>query len=243
MKKITKILIANRGEIVSRVIKTCDEMSIDTVAIFADNDSCLPYVTEASESYSLGSGTLADTYLNTDKIIEIVKTSQADAIHPGYGFVSENSDFRKRCEDEGIIFIGPSSEAMNLMGDKQASKKALESSGAPLIPGYHGDNQDADFLIDQANKIGFPVLIKATAGGGGKGMRIVRDASDFPEALSGAKSEALKAFANDKVLLERFIESPRHIEVQVMGDSHGNVLHFYERECSIQRRYQKKNRP
>ena len=238
-KKISKILIANRGEIANRVMRTCDEMGIKTVAIYADNDSTLSYVSEASESYGLGSGELSETYLNIDKIINIVKDSGAEAIHPGYGFLSENSGFRQRCEDEGIVFIGPSSEAMDLMGDKQASKLALEKSGAPLIPGYHGDNQDSEFLKKEAVKIGFPVLIKATAGGGGKGMRIVNNEKDFIEALSGAKSEALKSFSNDNVLLEKFIETPRHIEVQVVGDSHGNVLHFFERECSIQRRYQK----
>ena len=239
MNKINKVLIANRGEIATRVIKTCDQMGIKSVAIYADNDSGLEYVNKASESYSLGSGALSDTYLNVDKIINIVKESGADAIHPGYGFLSENSKFRKRCEKEGIIFIGPSSEAMDVMGDKQASKIALEKSGAPLIPGYHGDNQDSDFLASEAKKIGYPVLIKATAGGGGKGMRIVRAEAEFTEALAGAKSEALKAFADDKVLLEKFIENPRHIEVQVVGDTSGKVLHFFERECSIQRRYQK----
>lgn len=239
MNKIKKILIANRGEISSRVIRTCRELGIETVSIFAEDDKELSYVGEATQSVSLGSGDLAETYLNIDKILKIASDFGCDAIHPGYGFLSENAIFAERIHKAGLIFIGPSVHAINLMGDKQASKKALEKFRAPLVPGYHGDEQGEDFLKEQAVKIGFPVLIKATAGGGGKGMRIVRSESDFLEEVASAKREALKAFSNDKVLIEKYIDNPRHIEVQVMGDHSGEVLHFFERECSIQRRYQK----
>lgn len=239
MKKIEKILMANRGEISLRVLSTCRELGIKMVSVFSEDDKELPHALQADESYSLGSGSLAETYLNQDKIIEIAKKSNVDAIHPGYGFLSENTSFCQRVYSEGLIFIGPSVEAIELMGDKKTSKQKMEEAGIPLIPGYHGENQDEGFLKDQASKIGFPLLIKATAGGGGKGMRIVESEKEFSESLASAKREALNAFGNDQVLLERYITSPRHIEVQVMSDTHGNHLHYYERECSIQRRYQK----
>lgn len=237
--KIKKILIANRGEIALRVIKTCKKMGIKTVTLFTEEDRYLPHATAADESYYLGQGSLAETYLNQDKIIEIAKKTQTDAIHPGYGFLSENESFCRRLEKEGIIFIGPSVDAITLMGDKKTSKVRMEEIGIPLVPGYHGDNQDSEFLKKEADKIGYPVLIKATAGGGGKGMRIVHDSASFISELEGAKREAQNAFGFDRVLLEKYIVNPRHIEVQVMSDSHGNHLHFFERECSIQRRYQK----
>lgn len=239
MKEIKKILIANRGEIACRVIRTCQEMDIETVTIYADDDADLLHASLSTESYALGSGALSDTYLNQDKLIEIAKKSGAQAIHPGYGFLSENTSFCKRVTDEGLIFIGPSPEAIELMGDKKASKQQVEKINGPLIPGYHGDKQDVATLKAEAKKIGYPVLVKATAGGGGKGMRIINSDSEFEEGLNSAKSEALKAFANDQVLIEKYITKPRHIEVQVFGDQHGNYIHFYERECSIQRRYQK----
>lgn len=236
---IKKILIANRGEIVLRVLKTAKEMGIKTVSIYAEDDQTLPHAMLSDESYSLGSGELSDTYLNQDKIISIAKASGADAIHPGYGFLSENPLFAKKVEASGIIFIGPTSESIILMGDKSGSKNALEPLGIPMIPGYHGDNQDHEFLAAQARQMGFPVLIKASAGGGGKGMRIVNSEDELLEAIAGAKSEGLKSFSNDRVLVEKYIVNPRHIEVQLMSDTHGNHLHFWERECSIQRRYQK----
>lgn len=237
--KIQKILVANRGEIALRVMKTAKEMNIKVVTVYAEDDKHMPHALYADESYSLGEGSLSDTYLNKEKLIQIAKTSGADAIHPGYGFLSENAEFATLVEKNGLIFIGPTPESIVLMGDKIGSKKALEKLSIPMIPGYHGDDQKIETLAQKAREIGFPVLIKASAGGGGKGMRIVHDDSQLIEALEGAKSEALKAFSNDKVLIEKYIVNPRHIEVQLMSDMHGNHLHFFERECSIQRRYQK----
>jgi 3-methylcrotonyl-CoA carboxylase alpha subunit len=239
MKKIKKILIANRAEIAVRVIKTCRNMGIEAVSIYADDDKDLLHVSMADEAYSLGTGSLHETYLNISKIIEIAKKSNADAIHPGYGFLSEKEKFAKAVEEAGIIFIGPRPENIVLMGDKIGSKVKAESLKVPMIPGYHGQNQDKEFLFKEAKKIGFPVLIKASAGGGGKGMRVVRSDAEFYDSLERAKSESMRSFSDDKVLIEKFIEKPRHIEVQVMSDTHGNHLHFFERECSLQRRYQK----
>lgn len=237
--KIKKILVANRGEIALRVLKTAKEMGIKVVTVYAEDDKNLPHALFADESYSLGSGTLADTYLNKAKLIEITKKSGSDAIHPGYGFLSENEEFARMVEKAGIIFIGPTPESIVLMGDKIGSKKALEKIKIPLTPGYHGDDQSDENLVKEAKKIGYPVLIKASAGGGGKGMRIVHQDSELLESIQGAKSEGLKSFSSDKVLIEKYVVNPRHIEVQLMSDTHGNHLHFFERECSIQRRYQK----
>jgi acetyl-CoA carboxylase biotin carboxylase subunit len=237
--KIKKILVANRGEIALRVLKTAKEMGIKVVTVYAEDDKTLPHALFADESYSLGSGALSDTYLNKAKLIEITKKCGADAIHPGYGFLSENEEFARMVEKAGIIFIGPTPESIVLMGDKIGSKKALEKIKIPLTPGYHGDDQSEDNLAKEARKIGFPVLIKASAGGGGKGMRIVHQDSELLESIRGAKSEGLKFFSNDNVLIEKYVLNPRHIEVQLMSDTHGNHLHFFERECSIQRRYQK----
>jgi acetyl-CoA carboxylase biotin carboxylase subunit len=237
--KIKKILVANRGEIALRVLKTAKEMGIKVVTVYAEDDKTLPHALYADESYSLGSGTLQDTYLNKQKLIEIAKNSGADSIHPGYGFLSENEEFAQMVEKAGIVFIGPTPESIVLMGDKIGSKKALEKIKIPLTPGYHGDDQSEDNLVKEAKKIGYPVLIKASAGGGGKGMRIVHQDSELLESIRGAKSEGLKSFSSDKVLIEKYVQNPRHIEVQLMSDTHGNHLHFFERECSIQRRYQK----
>jgi 3-methylcrotonyl-CoA carboxylase alpha subunit len=238
-KKITKILIANRGEIALRVIKTAKNLGIKTVTLFTNEEKTLPHASAGDECISLGSGTLAETYLNMDLIIDIAKNVGADAIHPGYGFLSEKAAFAKKVNDAGIIFIGPSHECIELMGDKKTSKIKIQELKVPSIPGYHGDNQDPALLLKEAVKIGFPVLIKASAGGGGKGMRIVHHEGEFLEALGGAKREAKNAFSDDTVLIEKFITSPRHIEIQVMSDAHGNHFHLFERECSIQRRYQK----
>ncbi|MFP5387026.1 MAG: acetyl/propionyl/methylcrotonyl-CoA carboxylase subunit alpha [Bacteriovoracia bacterium] len=237
--KIKKILVANRGEIALRVLKTAKEMGIKVVTVFAEDDRDLPHALYADESYSLGSGTLQDTYLNKTKLIEVTRKCGADAIHPGYGFLSENEEFARMVEKAGIVFIGPTPESIVLMGDKIGSKKALEKINVPLTPGYHGDDQSDEILVKEAKKIGFPVLIKASAGGGGKGMRIVHEESELLEGIRGAKSEGLKSFSSDKVLIEKYVLNPRHIEVQLMSDTHGNHLHFFERECSIQRRYQK----
>lgn len=238
-KKIKKILIANRGEIALRVIQTAREMGIKTVTLYTDEEITLPHKSAGDESYNLGTGALKETYLNQEKIIDIAKKCGADAIHPGYGFLSEKSSFAKKVREAGLIFIGPSPESIDLMGDKKTSKIKIQELGVPSIPGYHGDNQEISFLVKEAKKIGLPVLIKASAGGGGKGMRIVYAESEFQSALEGAKREALNAFGDETVLLEKYITSPRHIEIQVMSDQHGNHFHLFERECSIQRRYQK----
>lgn len=237
--KIKKILIANRGEIAVRVAQTCRELGIKTVTLFTQEEVDLPHTSVGDESYNLGEGSLAETYLNQDRIIKIAKDLGANAIHPGYGFLSENSTFAKACVKAGLIFIGPRPDSIELMGDKKTSKQEMEKIGASLIPGYHGDEQDAALLKNEASKIGYPVLIKASAGGGGKGMRIVNSDEEFDDALASAKREAQNAFGNDIVLIEKFIQNPRHIEVQVFGDDHGNCVHLFERECSIQRRHQK----
>ncbi len=237
--KIKKILIANRGEIALRVIKTARVLGIKTVALYADDDRSLPHVWQADEAIALGSGELKDTYLNQEKILRAAQATHADAIHPGYGFLSENALFCEAVEKAGLIFIGPTARAIRLMGDKIGSKIEAQKYHVPLIPGYHGDDQSPERLLKEAQAIGFPVLIKASAGGGGKGMRIVHAEAEFLAALNGAKSEAKKAFGNDAVLVEKYITQPRHIEVQVMSDTHGQHFHFFERECSIQRRYQK----
>ncbi len=237
--KIRKILVANRGEIALRVIKTAKEMGIKVATVYAEDDKNLPHALFSDEAHSLGLGALSETYLNKKKLIDIAKACGADAIHPGYGFLSENAEFAEMVEKNKIIFIGPTAESIVLMGDKIGSKKALEKINVPMIPGYHGDDQTVAHLAKKAKEIGFPVLIKASAGGGGKGMRIVHQESELEESITGAQSEALKSFSNDKVLIEKYVVNPRHIEVQLMSDTHGNHLHFFERECSIQRRYQK----
>lgn len=234
-----KILIANRGEIASRVIKTCRRMQIKTVVVYAQDDRDLLYVEQADEAVYIGHGELRDTYLNQSLLLEVANQYDCDGLYPGYGFLSENAEFSKLVTDRGVKFIGPPPEVIHLMGDKKDSKQKMQEIGVPLIPGYHGDEQDSEFLLKEAKKIGFPVLIKATAGGGGKGMRIVYAEAEFKESLGSAKREAVNAFGNDKVLIEKYVTNPRHIEVQLVSDGKGNHFHFFERECSIQRRYQK----
>tara|TARA_B100000925_G_scaffold290656_1_gene276378 strand:+ start:2016 stop:3530 length:1515 start_codon:yes stop_codon:yes gene_type:complete len=238
-QKIKKLLISNRGEIACRVIHTAKLLGIKTVALFTPDEKNAKHVQMADEAFSLGEGVLGETYLNKQKIISIARESGAEAIHPGYGFLSENAEFCELVEKAGIIFVGPTSEHIRLMGDKIMSKTKMQEISVPVIPGYNGNDQSAANLKKQAKIIGFPVLIKATAGGGGKGMRIVHKEEDFSASLESAKSEALSSFSNGDVLIEKFITKPRHIEVQMMSDTHENHLHFYERECSIQRRYQK----
>nr|WP_294851685.1 acetyl/propionyl/methylcrotonyl-CoA carboxylase subunit alpha [uncultured Sphingomonas sp.] len=236
---ITSLLIANRGEIACRIIRTAREMGIRTVAVYSDADANALHVRMADEAVHIGPSAARESYLVGDKIIAAAKGTGAEAIHPGYGFLSENADFAQAVIDAGIVWVGPKPASITAMGLKDAAKKLMADAGVPVTPGYMGDNQEPDYLAEQAAKIGYPVLIKAVAGGGGKGMRKVDAAGDFADALESCKREALASFGNDVVLIEKWIESPRHIEVQVFGDSHGNVVHLFERDCSLQRRHQK----
>jgi len=237
--KVTKILIANRSEIACRVIRTAKKMGIPTVAVYSDADENAVHVQMADEAVHIGPSPAAESYLLTGNILKACKETGADAIHPGYGFLSENPDFVRACHDAGINFIGPAPESMEAMGLKDAAKKLMSKASVPITPGYHGEIQDADHLSEQASKIGYPVLIKAVAGGGGKGMRKVDDAEDFLSLLASCQREAQSSFGDDRVLIEKYITSPRHIEVQVFGDKQGNVIHLFERDCSLQRRHQK----
>lgn len=235
----SKILIANRGEIACRVAATAKRLGVSTVAVYSDADREAKHVAVCDEAVYLGGSSPKDSYLKGDAIIAIAKETGAQAIHPGYGFLSENADFAQACQDAGLVFIGPSADAIRAMGGKSESKRLMEAAGVPLIPGYHGDNQDAEFLKQQADSIGYPVLIKASAGGGGKGMRIVEQSSDFIDLLDSCRREAITSFGNDQVLIEKYALKPRHIEIQVFGDTHGNYVHLFERDCSVQRRHQK----
>ena len=234
-----KILIANRGEIARRVMNTCHEMDIETVAVYSDVDEKALHVLDATEAVCLGPAEPAESYLNIDKIIEAAKQTGAEAIHPGYGFLAENADFAKRCEDEGVVFIGPSSKVIEDLGDKIVSRRIMSGSGVPVTPGMIESDPDPARMADEADKIGYPVLIKASAGGGGKGIRIVNNRDQMEEAIQGASSEALNSFGNGTVYLEKFFVKARHIEFQILADSKGNAVHLGERECSIQRRHQK----
>ncbi|MGV3524064.1 MAG: acetyl-CoA carboxylase biotin carboxylase subunit [Candidatus Sericytochromatia bacterium] len=234
-----KILIANRGEIAVRVIRACRELGIATVAVYSEADAEARHVRLADEAYCLGPAPAAESYLRQDKLLEVIAQTGADAVHPGYGFLSENADFARALAAQGVALIGPSPEAMTLMGSKIASKATMDAAGVPTVPGYYGDDQTPETLQTKALEIGFPLLVKASAGGGGKGMRVVRSADELPEALAGARREALGAFGDDAVFLERYFETVRHIEFQILADTHGNTLHVLERECSIQRRHQK----
>ena len=236
---INSLLIANRGEIACRIIRTARKLGIRTVAVYSDADAKALHVREADEAVHIGPSPAAESYLVGEKIIAAAKETGAEAIHPGYGFLSENADFAQAVLDAGLIWVGPKPESIRAMGLKDAAKTLMDEAGVPTTPGYLGENQDADFLAEQAEQIGYPVLIKAVAGGGGKGMRKVDDPADFADALASCRREAKASFGNDIVLLEKWIESPRHIEVQVFGDSHGNVVHLFERDCSLQRRHQK----
>ena len=234
-----KILIANRGEIARRVIRTCRRMNVLTAAVFSDVDFRSPYVQEAYEAYYLGGARALDSCLQGARIVALAKESGCQAVHPGYGFLSENAEFARLAAEAGLVFIGPSPEAISLLGDKVASKKLAIRAGVPVVPGYHkplGGEEEAEAA---ALSVGFPLLLKPAAGGGGRGMRIVREKAEFATALEACRAETRKGFADDRIFIERYIEHPRHIEVQIMADSHGNVVHLGERECSIQRRYQK----
>ena len=234
-----KILIANRGEIACRIIHTATRLGIRTVSVYSEADSNARHVDMADEAVAIGPAPARDSYLAADKLIDVVVRSGAEAIHPGYGFLSENAGFAATCADAGIVFIGPSPRAIEAMGSKSAAKTIMEQAGVPLLPGYHGDNQDQAFLLEEAERIGFPVMLKASAGGGGRGMRVVSSAAEFGAALHSAKREALGAFNDETMLLEKYLEGPRHIEIQVFCDNQGNALHLFERDCSIQRRHQK----
>jgi len=234
-----KVMIANRGEIAVRIIKACQEMGIKTVAIYSEVDSHSPHVQIADESINLGDPAPSESYLNIAKIIESARNVSAEAIHPGYGFLAENPDFAKACNDSGIKFIGPTPEVIRLMGDKIEAKKTIANAQVRVIPGYHGIRQDPSTLIKEGIKIGFPLLVKAAAGGGGKGMRVAHSEDELEQSIESAKREAKSAFGNDSVFLEQYIDKPRHIEFQILADEFGHVIHLFERECSIQRRHQK----
>ena len=235
----TKILIANRGEIARRIGQTCRRMGIAVAALYTEEEKGFAHIIESNEAYSLGEGTAHETYLNGEKIVALAKKAKAWGIHPGYGFLSESDSFAQMVEDEGLVFIGPSPSSMKLMGDKNAAKQTAEKLGIPVLPGYSGKEQGAKQLLSKAQAIGFPLLIKAAKGGGGKGMRLVGNEGDFARELVSAVREAKGAFGDGRVLLEKYISSPRHIEVQIIGDQQGKHLHLFERECSIQRSYQK----
>jgi len=238
-KKIRKVLIANRGEIAVRVIRTCHELGMEAVAVYSEVDRTELPVLLADEAYPLGPPPARESYLAMDKIIEVARKAQCDAIHPGYGFLAENPEFARRVAQAGLIFIGPPPEVMELMGDKTRARAAMQKAGVPVVPGSLAPLHDLEEAKKTADSLGYPLLIKAAGGGGGKGMRLVRSAEELGPALERARSEALSAFGDERVYLERFLEEPHHIEVQILADNYGHVIHLGERECSIQRRYQK----
>ncbi|MES2351727.1 MAG: acetyl/propionyl/methylcrotonyl-CoA carboxylase subunit alpha [Pseudomonadota bacterium] len=235
----TKILIANRGEIACRVAATARRMGIKTVAVYSEADANAKHVAVCDEAVLIGPAAAKESYLRGDKIIAVAKATGAQAIHPGYGFLSENAEFADACAEAGLVFIGPPASAMRAMGSKSAAKQLMEKANVPLVPGYHGEQQDADFLHAQADKIGYPVLLKASAGGGGKGMRVIENSAQFKDALASCKREAISSFGDDKVLAEKYLQRPRHIEIQVFADTLGNCIYLFERDCSVQRRHQK----
>jgi 3-methylcrotonyl-CoA carboxylase alpha subunit len=234
-----KILIANRGEIACRVVRTARRLGVRTVAVYSDADRDARHVRLADEARRIGPPPARESYLCVEAILAAARDTGAEAIHPGYGFLSENEDFAHACAKAGLVFIGPTPEAIAAMGDKSAAKRLMEKARVPLVPGYHGEEQDTARLAKEAERIGYPVLIKASAGGGGKGMRIVRSGGEFKAALEGAQREAQSAFGDSRVLIERYLDRPRHIEVQVFGDTQGNLVYLFERDCSVQRRHQK----
>jgi 3-methylcrotonyl-CoA carboxylase alpha subunit len=238
-RRFRTLLIANRGEIACRVIRTAKAMGLRTVAVYSEADRDAMHVAMAEEAVLLGPARARDSYLNIERVIDAARQTGAEAVHPGYGFLSENAEFAQACTDAGLVFVGPTAAMMTAMGSKSGSKMLMEKAGVPLVPGYHGEAQDEATLAKAADKIGFPVLIKASAGGGGRGMRIAGSPGDLTAAITSARREAKAAFGDDRLLIEKFVENPRHIEVQIIGDSHGNLLSLFERECTLQRRHQK----
>ncbi len=238
-RRFRTLLIANRGEIACRVIRTARAMGLRTVAVYSEADRDAMHVALADEAVLLGPARARDSYLNVERLIEAARKTGAEAVHPGYGFLSENAEFARACLDAGLVFVGPTAGMMTAMGSKSGSKALMEKAGVPLVPGYHGEAQDEATLAKAAETIGFPILVKASAGGGGRGMRIVRSAAELVPAIVSAKREAKAAFGDDTMLIEKYVDNPRHIEVQIIGDSHGNLLSLFERECTLQRRHQK----
>lgn len=239
MAEIKKVLIANRGEIALRVIHSCKELGIKTVAVYSRPDAHSPHVLHADESVFIGEAASSESYLVIDKIVDAIKQTGADAVHPGYGFLSENASFAERCKKEGIIFIGPEPKAIRLMGDKTEARELVTQAGIPTPPGLKSELKDIEEARSVADDIGYPILVKAAAGGGGKGMRIVHKKEEFEASIKAAKSEAKNAFGDDRIYIEKYLEQPRHVEFQIIADTHGNVLHVFDRECSVQRRHQK----
>ena len=239
MSQIKKLLVANRGEIAIRVMRTCRELDIETVAVYSEVDRTSLHVRYASEAYYIGKAPSNESYLNIDKIIDVAKKSGANAIHPGYGFLSENAEFAKRCTSEGIIFVGPTPEVIVQMGDKIQARDAMTRAGIPIVPGTKEKITSEEEVHKVIEEIGLPIMIKASAGGGGKGMRLIQNESEVISAVRAARSEALSSFGDDSVYIEKYITSPHHIEFQILADQHGNVVHLFERECSVQRRHQK----
>jgi 3-methylcrotonyl-CoA carboxylase alpha subunit len=238
-RRFRKLLIANRGEIAVRVIRTARTMGLKTVAVYSEADRGAMHVALADEAVLLGPARARDSYLNVGRLIAAAQETGAEAVHPGYGFLSENAEFAHACAAAGLVFVGPTPAMMTAMGSKSGSKALMERAGVPLVPGYHGEAQDEAVLASEANRIGFPVLLKASAGGGGRGMRVVSASAELSAALTSAKREAKAAFGDDRMLIEKYVQNPRHIEVQVIGDSHGNLVSLFERECTLQRRHQK----
>jgi len=236
---IRKVLIANRGEIAHRIIRACQEMQIHTVSVYSTPDRLAPHVLYADEAYHIGEASASESYLRMDTLIDVAKKSGCDAVHPGYGFLAENAAFARQVQDAGLTFIGPNPDAIATMGDKVAARKKVGSAGVPIVPGLKEPVEDIQHVAKVASEIGFPVLIKAVGGGGGKGMRIVREASDLEKSIQTASNEAQSAFGDARVYVEKYLEEPHHIEIQILADQHGNVIHLNERECSVQRRYQK----
>ena len=234
-----RVLIANRGEIAVRVARTCRRLGIRTIGVYSEADANALHVAACDEAHLIGPAAARESYLDVRRILDVAKRSGAQAVHPGYGFLSENAAFAEACATAGLAFIGPPASAIRAMGSKSAAKALMEKAGVPLVPGYHGEAQDFATLQREAQRIGFPVLIKASAGGGGKGMRIAWNDAEAHEGFGSATNEAKASFADDRVFIEKYVEEPRHIEIQLIGDAHGNCVYLNERECSIQRRHQK----